>query len=66
MKIKINGADTDVAEGTTLEGLLDSLGIQRAGIAVELNREVVPKRALCATHVKDGDAIEIIRMVGGG
>lgn len=66
MRVRINGGDIDISGATTVEGLLDTLGIQRCGIAVELNREVVPKRLLSATAVKDGDVIEIIRMVGGG
>ncbi|MBE9528789.1 MAG: sulfur carrier protein ThiS, partial [Proteobacteria bacterium] len=42
------------------------LDISTIGTAVELNREVVPKRTYAETVLKDGDVIEIIRMVGGG
>lgn len=66
MKIIINGEERIVAEGTTLGQLMEVLDIPLSGTAVEVNREIVPKRLLEATLVKDGDAVEVIRMVGGG
>ncbi|MDP2689009.1 MAG: sulfur carrier protein ThiS [Deltaproteobacteria bacterium] len=66
MKVKINGTVKEIDEGATLEGLLDLFGIKRQGIAVELNREIVPKRAHGQTLLKDGDAVEVVRMAGGG
>lgn len=66
MDIKVNGDKKEFPEGTTLEALLDTLSIARVGIAVELNREIVPKKLFSATILKDGDAVEIVRMVGGG
>lgn len=66
MNIKVNGEPREVREGTTVEGLLESLDIRRQGMAVDLNREIVPKRLFSSTVLKDGDAVEIVRMVGGG
>ncbi len=66
MLVKINGTQTELQRGTTLEGLLMSLEIKTEGVAVELNREVVPKRLHASTQMKDNDAVEIIRMTGGG
>jgi len=66
MKITINGEAKDVDEGCTLDALLDLVGVKRQGIAVELNREIVPKRLHDQTPLKEGDRIEIVRMVGGG
>ncbi len=66
MVIKINGEKRDVEESMTVEGLLSLLGIRRDGTAVELNREIVPRSLYGETLLKDGDSLEVIRMVGGG
>lgn len=66
MQIRINGEMKECAEGTTLLALLEGLSIVPQGIAVEVNREIVPKRLLGETALKEGDAVEIVRMVGGG
>ncbi|MFQ5737267.1 MAG: sulfur carrier protein ThiS [Thermodesulfobacteriota bacterium] len=66
MKIKINGETREIEEGATLDLLLDLFGIKRQGIAVELNREIVPKRLHTQTVLREGDTVEVVRMVGGG
>ena len=35
-------------------------------VAVELNRELVPRDRWTATPVSDGDRLEIVHFVGGG
>lgn len=66
MLIKLNGEIKELPDGTTIEALLESLSIKAQGIAVEVNREIVPRRLFGASALKDGDAVEIVRMVGGG
>ncbi|MFQ5465419.1 MAG: sulfur carrier protein ThiS [Thermodesulfobacteriota bacterium] len=66
MKIRINGQTMEVDEGATLGRVLAGLDIPLKGTAVEVNREIVPRRLLEATPVREGDAVEVIRMVGGG
>lgn len=66
MIIRLNGETKEVPEGTTLGTLLDNFKIKRAGIAVDLNREIIPKRLHDETALKEGDSIEVVRMVGGG
>ncbi len=66
MKIKINGEDKTIADGLTISMLLDDLNIKKVGIAVEVNREIVPKTTHDKVLVNEGDVIEIVRMVGGG
>jgi len=65
-KVKLNGKDFEIGSGTTLSRLLETIGIKPQGIAVELNLEVVPKSKYKETPLRDGDRIEIVRMVGGG
>jgi thiamine biosynthesis protein ThiS len=66
IKTLINGAMREVATGTTVLELLNELDIKPQGIAVELNLEIVPKSRFGEMILKDGDKIEIVRMVGGG
>lgn len=66
MKIKLNGEIKELPDGSTIEVLLTSLSIKAQGIAVEVNREIVPRRLFGESTLKDGDAVEIVRMVGGG
>jgi len=66
VQIQVNGKTMDIAEGTTVKALLESLGIPQQGTAVELNREIVPRSQHEKTPLKEGDRVEIVRMVGGG
>ncbi|MBI5642579.1 MAG: sulfur carrier protein ThiS [Deltaproteobacteria bacterium] len=66
MIVRVNGDEKEVIEGITLEGLLNLLEIKLQGIAIDINREIVPKRLYKDTVLKSGDSIEIVRMVGGG
>ena len=64
--VVINGQPRSVNAGTTITGLLELLGLGERRVAVERNREVVP-RALHATTVLDsGDRLELVTFVGGG
>lgn len=64
--INLNGEPMSVEEGTTLDGLLEGLMIKQQGMAVEVNREIMPKRLYKETSLKEGDSVEIVRMAGGG
>ncbi|MBI5561477.1 MAG: sulfur carrier protein ThiS [Deltaproteobacteria bacterium] len=66
MNVRVNGADTEINEGATLERLLAMLNIGTQGSAVEINREIVPRRLHGTTMLREGDRIEIVRMTGGG
>ena len=43
MNLQVNGEKRNVTEGLTLDGLVKELDLQERPIAVELNRQVVPK-----------------------
>lgn len=66
MVVVVNGAETEVKEGTTLLDLLEAMGIAPDGVVAELNREIVPGRAFGEVRLNDGDHLEILRFVGGG
>ncbi|MBI4949253.1 MAG: sulfur carrier protein ThiS [Deltaproteobacteria bacterium] len=66
MRVRVNGEDKEAQNGSTLKALLEALDIRPESIAVEVNREIVPKRTWENAVLKDGDVIEIVRMTGGG
>ncbi len=66
MRIVVNGADREVVDGLTVVGLLDDLEIDRRYVAVERNREIVPRARHADTLLEEGDRLEVVTMVGGG
>ncbi|MBI5234957.1 MAG: sulfur carrier protein ThiS [Deltaproteobacteria bacterium] len=66
MLIRINGQEKEIEDGLTISALLSLLNIRLDGVAVDLNREIVPRRALAHARLKEGDCVEIVRMTGGG
>lgn len=63
--VKVNGEQMDLA-GKTVAEMLMQLGGEQTRIAVERNEEIVPKAAYAETVLQDGDAVEVVRFVGGG
>ncbi len=65
MKLTVNGETKDV-EARTVGELLERLGLAGQAVAVEVNRRVVPRRQHETTELSDGDAVELVTLVGGG
>lgn len=66
MHLTVNGQAQKVPEGLTIRGLLEHLGLTEGPVAVERNREVVPRALHSSTELRSGDEIEIVHCVGGG
>ena len=67
MHLIINGKDhDDLPDGLTVAGLIAHLELPERKIAVERNREVVPKSAYAETQLANHDTLEIIHFIGGG
>ena len=66
MKLTLNGQVRDVESGATLSDLLASLQLPEKLVLVELNGHAVQRTDFAATKLDEADAIEIVRMVGGG
>lgn len=65
MNLTINGEDR-VVSAATLTSLVEELGMKPDRVAIELNREIVPRDRWPQTALKDGDQLEIVHFVGGG
>jgi sulfur carrier protein len=65
MKLTINGQLQD-SDPATLAQLIEHLGMKQDRVAVELNRNIVPRDQWADTHLAEGDQLEIVHFVGGG
>lgn len=66
MKITVNGRAREVAPGTSVATLLETLSMEIARVAVEFNRAILPRERFGATLLQEGDTLEIVQFVGGG
>lgn len=66
MQILVNGSPIDVPDDLTVRELVTHLGLADGPVAVEINREIVPRANHPSRKVSNGDAIEIVHFVGGG
>ncbi len=65
MNLVING-ESQSLPASTLSALIDHLGMKADRVAIELNREIVPRDLWAQTELHDGDRLEIVQFVGGG
>ncbi|HXZ79043.1 MAG TPA: sulfur carrier protein ThiS [Terriglobales bacterium] len=66
MRIQINGEEKNFPENLKLSELVENLGLKSDRLAIELNREVVPRQRWSEIQVNEGDKLEIVHFVGGG
>jgi sulfur carrier protein len=66
VKVYVNDAPRELADGTTIAALVATLDLAGRRIAVELNQDIVPKSLHAQTILRDQDRIEIVHAIGGG
>jgi thiamine biosynthesis protein ThiS len=66
MKLQINGEDKTYDGPLTLSSLISNMGLKSDRVAVELNRDIVPRDQWAKTNLSEGDRLEIVHFVGGG
>jgi sulfur carrier protein len=69
MTIQINGQDRTFPAAPhpfTLAALVEILGMKADRVAIELNRDIVPRTRWAETRLKEGDRLEMVHFVGGG
>jgi sulfur carrier protein len=66
VEIIVNAESKQVAEETTVAGLLEQLQLAGKPVAVEVNRRLVPRGEHAGHRLADGDRLEIVTLVGGG
>jgi sulfur carrier protein len=66
VRLVVNGGARDVADGTTMPALVESLGLQVGSVVVEHNGTALLRSEVLAAVLADGDRIELVRAVAGG
>ncbi|HVO59979.1 MAG TPA: sulfur carrier protein ThiS [Terriglobales bacterium] len=66
MKLQINGENKTYDGPLTLASLIANMGFKSDRVAVELNRDIVPRDQWDKTSLSEGDRLEIVHFVGGG
>ncbi|MCS3904149.1 thiamine biosynthesis protein ThiS [Methylohalomonas lacus] len=65
MQILVNGETTPLADHSSLADLIRELGLS-GRLAVEVNREIVPRSQFERHVLEEGDRVEIVNAIGGG
>jgi len=66
MEIIVNGEKQTVPAGYTAAQLVESMELTGRRIAMEVNREIVPRSSYAVHIFRAGDTIEVVHAVGGG
>ena len=66
MTLVVNGVERELPDGSTVAALLDRLDLPRAGTAVAVDGEVVPRARHAETVLPDGAVVEVLTAVQGG
>src|SRR4051812_16391844 len=66
IRITVNSEPHPLAGPTTVAELLHSLGLDTRRVAVEVNRDVIPRDQHSSHRLADGDQVELVTLVGGG
>ena len=66
MEIHLNGEPRHVGDGISIVQLLHDLGLGERRVAVERNRDIVPRDDYASTRLAPGDVVEVVQFVGGG
>ncbi|CAH2600345.1 Sulfur carrier protein ThiS [Rhodovastum atsumiense] len=66
LTLTLNGEPHVLDGRLTVTGLLERIGLDPRKVAVERNREIVPRSAYAGTWLAPGDSLEIVHFIGGG
>ena len=66
MEIFVNGAARQVPDNYTAAELVEALGLAGKRVAMEVNREIVPRSDYPAHCLQPADKVEVVHAIGGG
>lgn len=66
MEIFVNGNPRAIPADYSVYRLLEELGLLEKRLALEVNREIVPRSTYAAQHLNPGDRVEVVHAIGGG
>jgi thiamine biosynthesis protein ThiS len=66
IELQVNGKRIELDQPTPLLSYLESKGVNPRTVAVEHNGEIIERATWSSVTLREGDTVEIVRMVGGG
>jgi sulfur carrier protein len=66
VKLTVNGEVYEAKRPESVTSLLEEMGIGGKPVVVVLNDEVIPASSRSACGLREGDNVELFRLVGGG
>ena len=66
VRVTVNGEPMELEPGASVADLLERLRVGSPRVAVERNRDIVPRAQYSGTVLAEGDSLEIVELVGGG
>ena len=66
MNIRLNGEPRDIPDHSTAQDLVELLALADKRLAMEVNREIVPRTTYAQHALHEGDEVEIVHAIGGG
>jgi len=66
LALTVNGETRGFPAPLSVAGLVAALELDMRKVAVELNREIVPRSTYAAVQLRSGDSLEIVHFIGGG
>ncbi|HKJ08701.1 MAG TPA: sulfur carrier protein ThiS [Gammaproteobacteria bacterium] len=66
MEIIVNGETREVGDQLTAAELVEQLGLGGRRLAMEINREILPRSQYSSHRLRAGDRVEVVHAIGGG
>lgn len=66
MQVTINAETKELPEACSVAQMIELLSLQNKRLAVEINKELVPRSEFASHQIQEGDEIEIVQAIGGG
>ena len=66
VELEVNGEVRSLPPGSSLDDLVGALGVDRRGMAIAVDDEVVPRRRWPQWRLASGSRVEILTIAQGG
>ena len=66
MKLTVNGEAYEAKQAESVTTLLEEMGVGGRAVVVVLNDEVIPASTRSTCGLREGDRVDLFRLVGGG
>ncbi|HOP75799.1 MAG TPA: sulfur carrier protein ThiS [Bacillota bacterium] len=66
MNIKVNGKTEALVQECSVKDFLAAKGLEATSVVIDLNGHIVKAQDWEETLLREGDVLEILRLVGGG